>query len=168
MNKAFLQSSGYSLIELLVSIAIMAIIFSVGIANYRSFARRQVLTNNVKSVQGDLRLAQQAALSGQMPADPQCNGATNELKGFNFQIIDSTHYEIRANCTGGNATDALKSKVLDSGITFASPFPAPNPILFKVLGSGTNLSSGSITLTLSQASTGLSTQISISKNGNIQ
>ena len=56
---------GYTLIELLVGISIIAIIFGVGFVSYREFSRRQSLTGVTKQLVGDLRLAQQLALTGQ-------------------------------------------------------------------------------------------------------
>ena len=47
------NSKGYTLIEILVVISIMAILFTVGFAGYRDFSRRQVLLGAVNQIQGD-------------------------------------------------------------------------------------------------------------------
>ena len=51
-------NSGYTLIELIVVIAIMAILFSFGSANFREYARKKDVSNAALLMKGDLRLAQ--------------------------------------------------------------------------------------------------------------
>ena len=62
------KKSGFTLIEILVSMTIIGFLFSFGYASFRDFSRRQALAGVVKQVQGDLRLAQQKALSGEKPS----------------------------------------------------------------------------------------------------
>jgi len=160
-------SSGFNLIELLVAVSIMGILFGLGYANFRGFSRRQSFQNAVKMIQADLRLAQSTALAGQMPSDLVCNG-TNDLNGYFFNIIAANHYEIRASCTGGVVSSVKKDVILTNGITIAAPFPVPNPILFKVLGSGTNLSTASTTINLLQSGNSSPATITINIAGQIQ
>ena len=54
---------GYTLIEILVGLTIIGIIFGVGFASFREFSRRQSLAGGVKTLVGDLRLAQEQAIS---------------------------------------------------------------------------------------------------------
>ncbi len=161
------KTSGYTLIEILVALTIVGILFGVGYANFRDFTRRQTLLGTSKKIQADLRVAQALALSGQVPNDPNCTG-TNRLNGYFFNVISATNYEIRASCSGGVVGVATKDVVLSPGITIANPLPVPNPILFKVLGNGTNISGGNAQITISQAGNPDTTAVTISSGGQIQ
>lgn len=160
--------SGYTLIEILVAITIVGILFGFGYVSYRDFGRRQALAGVTKQVQGDLRLAQQMALSGQKPDDPKCN-APNTLNGYYFRTYiagPSTTYVIGANCTGGNP-EVTKYVELPVGITLT--YSPSVPVLFKALGRGTSITSGSSTvITLTQESTAATATITIDSGGSIQ
>lgn len=56
-------SSAFTFIELLIVMAIMALLSSVGYASYRGFQARQGIINITRKVKIDLRLAQEYALS---------------------------------------------------------------------------------------------------------
>jgi prepilin-type N-terminal cleavage/methylation domain-containing protein len=159
---------GYTLIEILVALTIIGLLFSVGYANFRSFSQRQVVLDAAKNLQGDLRLAQQMALSGQKPDDPNCN-SPNTLNGYDFNIVSGSSYEIKASCSGGTVSAAEKTVDVSSGAAIASPFPSPNPILFKVLGNGTNISAGgSASIKIVQTGTTNQTTVTIGAGGQIQ
>lgn len=68
-----LNSCGFGLIELLVVMAIMAIISAYTFANYRSFGEDEYLKNKVLDIQSMLRLAQSSAT-----ANAICNTNTEE------------------------------------------------------------------------------------------
>lgn len=160
---------GYTLIEILVALAIVGILFSVGYANFRSFSQRQAVRDAAKLIQADLRLTQQIALSGQKPTDANCNSPANSLNGYFFSILSESSYEIRASCTGGVVSEATKTVSLGTGAAFSTPFPSPNPILFKVLGNGTNIPDGeSVTIGIVQVGTNNQSTITISSGGQIQ
>ena len=44
---------GYTLIEILVGLAIIGLLFSFGFVSFRDYSRRQTLAGAVKEVQGD-------------------------------------------------------------------------------------------------------------------
>ena len=160
---------GYTLIEILVGLTIIGLLFGVGYANFRSFSQRQIVLNAAKNIQGDLRLTQEIALAGQKPSDPNCNAPANTLSGYNFRVLSSNSYEIRAVCSGGVAASATKTVTLDTAATIASPFPVPNPIVFKVLGRGTNIPEGeSAAIVIVQTGTTTTSTINVSSGGQIQ
>lgn len=161
-------TSAYTLIEILVGLTIISLLFSFGYVSFRDFSRRETLSGAAKGVQGDLRIAQSLASAGQKPDDPNCNSPAS-LSGYIFKILSSSQYEIRASCSGGNASLANKTVTLGTGTSFASPFPSPNPILFKTLDNGTNLGSGqNATIKMVQAGTNNQTTITVSSGGQIQ
>lgn len=154
----FNKSSAYTLIEVLVSLMIISLLVAVGYANYRDFGRRQALTGAVKQLEGDLRRAQQSALSGIKPNDTECDNGT--LTSYQVWINTSNlyNYRIRAIC-GGN-TVLVESITLD-GVQVTER--TKNPINFRVLGTGADES----TLTLTQDSTGKTATITIGSAGDI-
>ncbi len=155
---------GYTLIEILVGLTIIGVLFTTGYVGFRDFSRRQALSSAVKSVQGDLRLTQGYALAGQKPDDIFCNSPAN-LIGYNFNVVSSTEYRIEAVCTGGVVV--LKSFNFTSDISILNS--SPNPILFKILGTGTNITSdqGGI-ITLYQQGSDSQSSILIGSGGEIK
>ena len=164
VRATLMKQNGYTLIEILVVITIMTTLFSFGYANFRDFSRRQTLQGAVKQVQGSLRKAQQSALSGVKPDDPKCNNPQT-LNGYGFKIESSlSQYSVFADCSGGNAQ--IGSLVdLPSGITASTPL---NPIIFKVLGSGTNIVGGDNVITFTQTVGGKTSTISVGPGGDIK
>jgi prepilin-type N-terminal cleavage/methylation domain-containing protein len=166
---------GYTLIEILVGLAIIGLLFSFGFVSFRDYSRRQALAGAVKEVQGDLRLAQEDASAGLKPDDINCNYdpitlAGRFLNGYDFTVLsqsDPAEYEIRASCSGGNAASPTKDVTLASGITIS--VPSPTPILFKVLGQGTNIPGGtSAVITLSLIGLTDTATVTIGSGGEIQ
>lgn len=159
-----LRVNGYTLIEILVSLSIVALLFGLGYVSFRDFARRQALSGVAKVLKGDLRFAQELALSGQKPDDSACN-SPNVLDSYGFDVSSTTSYRIVANCSGGSVEN--KSVNLGSDITLSSP--SVNPIDFKAIGEGTNIPDGtSATLTLTQDSTGNQFSVTVGSGGEIQ
>lgn len=150
----------YTLIEVLVVLSIIGVLFGIGYVSYRDFSRRQELAGVAKNIQGNLRKAQQSALSGVKPEGVACNSQT--LIGYDFYMVSNSKYQIRANCAGGNIV------VLDVDLPVSETISlTDNPILFKILGNGTNIESSS-TITIVQTATGDSVQISVGSGGDIQ
>lgn len=156
------ENKGYTLIEILVALTIIALIFSIGYVNFRDFSRRQALAGTARSLMGDLRLAQEQATAGKKPAVVACN-LPNELNGFNFRVTGTSSYQLEANCSGGNSL--TKAVTLPTGVSVSTP--SPNPITFKILGQGTNLSADA-TLTLTQAGTTNTRLVTVTSGGEIK
>lgn len=164
-NRRWKIQSGFTLIEILVGLTIIGLLFGVGYVNFRDFSRRQAIAGAAKLLQGDLRLAQQQASSGQKPDDINCNDP-NTLTGYFFNVVSSSEYTIFAGCSAGYSLILSKDVTLPPGISIAS---TQNPILFKVLGAGTNIPQGStITITLTQEATNNISTISVGSGGEIQ
>lgn len=159
------RSKGYTIIELIFAVAIMALLFSVGFTSYRDFQKRQYLENAVRSVKGDLRLAQEYALAGRKPDEPLGNACTtSELNGYIFVQTSVSAYDIQARCTAGDVT--IKSVTLPSDVTIGSM--SLNPILFQVLGRGVKTETN-VTINLQYLTGGVSDrQITVTKGGEIR
>ncbi len=153
------RTSAYTLIEILVGITIIGLIFGFGYVSFREFSRRQALSGAAKEIKGDLRLAQALALSGDKPES--CTGLLN---GFNFRVESASSYKIEADC----GTQVYEDKTVDMPDGVSISIPSPNPVLFKVLGQGTNIVlGGSAVITLTQAGTGLTLVVTITDGGEI-
>lgn len=154
-------SQAFTLIELLVGISIMAIVFTIGIANYRDFSRRQALVGVEKTLKGDLRTAQQLALAGKKPEGSTCD----VLNGYTFALTGSSGYRISANCSNGLGTSSIEYKLVSLSGEFS--ISSTNPTVeFKVLGHGTNLVSAN-TFTLSHTA-GMQTTIVLGIGGDVR
>ncbi len=154
--------AAYTLIEILVALTIVGLIFGIGYVSFRDFARRQALASAARSIVGDLRLAQEQALSGKKPSDIFCNDP-NRLNGYNFRVSSNRSYALEANCTGGVVE--TKSVTIASDVFLSTP--SPNPITFKILGQGTNVPA-TATLTLTQAGTAAAKTITVTSGGEIK
>lgn len=164
-----MKEDGYTLVEILVVLGIIGVLFSIGFASFRDFSRRQILAGVVKQMQADIRLAQQMSLSGQKPSELGCNTAV--LSGIYFNL-ENSRYQIKAGC-GDDPTQTsyptIKEVTLPTGISVNTNTLTVNPILFKVLGQGTNISKGSsVIITFTQEITNNKADITVSSGGEIK
>jgi len=149
--------TGFTLIELLVVMVIVGILLGVGIAQYISFNRRQILEQTTQGLKNNLRLAQTKAMSGEKPA------GCGILDGYRvkFASNDPDNYTLVAVCEGVEVGET-KNFSLPSIVKFS---PLPSPILFKVLSQGTDLDSD---LIISLTAFGQTKTITVSKEGKIE
>lgn len=164
IHKLLQKKSGYTLIDILVSLGILTLLFSVGYAGYREYARRQALTAAVRIIKGDLRYTQELALAGKKPV------SCTVLDGYQFVLVSGNSYEVRATCAGTTYLD--KSVSLSSNfVTLSNLTPnltPSNTIIFKSLGQGNNIPSGTSTaITVSQIGTTNTAVVNISSGGEI-
>lgn len=152
---AAFNNYAYTLIELLIGISIISIIFSVGFASYRDFSRRQALTGVTKSIVSDLRLIQQKSLSGEKP------DSCTTLSGYQMDITSTTTYNLVADCSTNVVVKTVD--LAEAGVTISSN---ADPIIFKVLGQGTDLSSGA-TITVTNPKMGKSSSINVGIGGDV-
>jgi len=116
----------FTLIELMISISIMAILGSLSIAGFNSFNQVQVLKTSTAEVATMLDLARSRAQSQIKP--PGLCSSTNTLGGYLVKIVSNKNYALFLRCSGsGASTDVLVSEEnrnLPSGLVFSSPVPA--------------------------------------------
>ena len=157
----FQKSSAYTLIEILVVVALITLLFTAGYANYRDFGRRQALSGAAKQLEGDLRKAQQNALSGIKPGGSACDSLalTSYLVDIDCTDSNSCSYTIDANCSGSIVN--LDTKSL-TGVT-VSATSDPEPITFEVLGRGATPS----VITITQDGTGKTVNLNVGSGGDI-
>lgn len=154
-------SPGFTILEIIISLFIMIIIFSVAQANYRGFITDKNLDAARDRIVSDIRLAQQHAQAGKKPS-----GCTSELGGYFFNT-NSSGYEILADC--GTLGVSVKTVQLDS---FSEGLSLNNgQMYFRTLGKGPVFPTAypdSLTLTLTQQTTGKTRTITVTVGGEIR
>lgn len=158
-----MKSAAFTLVELLVVLSISGIIMGVGFAGFRQYSQRQVLFAAAREVRSDLRLLQAKAISGVKEPDIITSCAGKFLDGYRFDIISTTQYRMSVLCSG--VVYNIKDKSIASGFTITA---TPEPILFKVLGQGTDIIGSSSIITLTQTATNKPITITVSAEGSIE
>ncbi len=151
-----MKNSGFTLIELMVVVAIMAIISGIGLASYGDFQKKQTVKQIAQSVIKDLRETQAKALAGEKDCSPSaCGGATpgcgNDasgelpLDGWCITISGGGNtYSMFGWCSGSGTCNLLngglgqsfnisQSPLLTAGFRISS---TTYPIQFRPLGQG--------------------------------
>lgn len=139
LNRNKLPTSGFSLIELLISISIIAMLVYGVISGYERYSVRQKLQQTSQNFINDLRFAENQALSGVKPS-----GCTI-LTGYQVSFTQNT-YTTRAKCSPEGLVGTISSVSLPTGLTFD---PVPSSIIFGVLTGGI---SSSVSIYLKYAS----------------
>ncbi len=129
---------GFSLVELLVVVAIIAILSGVSLVGYNRFQERQGALVAAYQLATDLRDVQQKALSGQKPTG-WCNlTTTDQLTSWRLLFNTTTTYQIVGVCSTGTTT-------IDKTVTLPNSATGPNGtgVDFSAL-TGATTSSGTI------------------------
>lgn len=156
-----MKKNGYTLIELLAVLAITGFVFTLGYGGFRLYAQRQQTTSLARSINADLRLAEEQAIAGKKPS-----GCVTTLQGYKF-VVDGTNstYTVLASCFGGDIV--VKTVSIPKGFTLTPP--STNPIIFKPIALGTNIPEGtSVTIKVTNSSINYSQSVVIGSGGDIQ
>jgi prepilin-type N-terminal cleavage/methylation domain-containing protein len=124
---------GFSLIELLLVIAIMAIVSSFAFAGYSGFQARQEVQQAAETLASNMRFAQSQAFAGVKP--PSACAADDTLKGWYIQP-NSSGYSIGFLCKkeGPNVIP-----LTDSSVSFSNNIsiePEEGFIIFQAANKG--------------------------------
>ena len=172
--------NGYTIIELLFAVSIMAVIFGVGFANLRGFQRRQLLENYVRQVKADLRLAQELALAGKKPSESANDCDTANLSGYTFRFYNNyppaletdplipDEYEIYAECPDWGNRVLIKGPIeIPIPFNISSSGMPGQRIKFNILGRGTDVVSATLTFRY-EGILSTSRTITVTSTGQIQ
>lgn len=154
---------GFTLIEILVGLTIIGLIFGIGYANFRDFTRRQALEAAARALTGSIRSAQEMAISGNKP------DGCGQLIGYKYEI-NETSYSIWAYCSNAEGVTGKFSVGKDNvklpvEVTMTSSQPS---FLFKVLGEGTDITQGDVTINLEQINIGKTVTVTVTQSGEIK
>lgn len=152
MKKAHLL--GFSLIEIIVVVGIMASLTGFILVSYNNFNTNQKLKQAVKTLRSDLRFVQTRAYSGLKPSGVVCEN----LVGYRLSFT-STSYSYQAVCFPDVAVTPTTIN-LPNQISFS---PIPPTILFAVL---TGTADRDVTLSLTKGS-GSPGRVSVTKSGDV-
>lgn len=132
-------SSGFTMIELMVSVSIMILLVGGGIASFITFNDKQQLQGSTKMIQTYLRTAQTKARVGDRP-----EGCT-KLEGYEVQVPTGTAtLQLVAICE--DTQIQVQSTTLENIENISAAGGEDVAVLFKVLHGGTE-NEGTITLT---------------------
>ena len=143
---------GFTLLELIVAVAIGGILMAGGLAAYKGTGERQNLKQAGLEFITNLRAVQKKALSGEKPV-----GCVGSLESFQISYVNETEYCFQAQCSSFSPEAEMVS--LAEGARFLAGF---SPITFPVLKSEL---SGSQSIVLSSES--FSYQVVIESGGTI-
>jgi prepilin-type N-terminal cleavage/methylation domain-containing protein len=169
-SKKMVFESGFTLIELMVSITILIVISGLGVASYNTFNHKQILDQSINTLRSDLSLAQNKALSGEKPAGWCSSDKLNgyKLSFFSGGICSNWGYVVKAVCSNGAVTSSTVKQ-----ICFQSPVSVTlgPDVFFRVVGQGVEMPDSppnqtKVTVTLSAFNQ--SSSISVSQQGNIR
>jgi prepilin-type N-terminal cleavage/methylation domain-containing protein len=171
-KKFFCRQFGFSMIELLVVMFIIALISTLALANYRSGQKKYILTGTVQQLISDIRKAQNMALSGY--------DISGQYNGYGIYIKKGeSSYIIYGNKNGDPnyqpSDDIIETVSLPSGVNVKSVSPAsdklhiffepPHPTTYL---NGEIVAGISETITLELENSSLSKTIQVTTAGLIQ
>lgn len=165
-------NNGFSLIELLIVIAIFGLTVSLVTASYITFERNQKLRGAAQQLKSDLRQAQNKALSGDKGSGGALCPATSTLGGWFIKVSTDTgggnnaKYTLYGDCRTGASDAAFSERTifLPSGVTVsATSLGATNSvsIFFRPLVSGVTYHNGGLTPPFFDSSGNLLNQLGI-------
>lgn len=117
---------GFTLIELLLIFSLMSLFFSLGMAQYNRFNRRQFLNKAKDELISNLRLVQSKALAAEKPSN-----CIDTLLGHKLKFTDNSHYKIVAVCS--SEVDLRTNIILPTGVVKQV---GPDEVFFRVLSQG--------------------------------
>jgi len=121
---------GFTVMELLVVMGVIIILFTISLAAYNRFNRRQVVEQATRNLESDLRLAQSKAVAQEKPGG-WCG--TGTLVGYRLRFTSETQYVIEAVCSNSaESPKIIKTVDLPEKIEGIKD----TDVLFKVLTKG--------------------------------
>jgi len=149
---------GFTLVEILIVMGIIALLTSLSIAAYSTYTRNQKFNNAVNDTYNMLQVAKSRASSQYVPSDKCTYDAVAGYVFEGYQVtINASSVDLSVRCNG--AVQNVNSVKIPSGILT----PVPTTIVFKALDGTVNTSSD-IVLTFQD---GNIKRITIPKNGKI-
>lgn len=146
---------GISLVELMVTLAIVAVLAVIATPSYVGLTQRARLQAEANSLVNDLQFARSEAIKRGQPVSlcPSSNGtACNTTNTSNWEVGWIVFNDVNGSGTTDSTNDVpLRVRAaLPSGDTFR-PSPAASAVTYNRDGFATNLTNGTVTMTLHTA-----------------
>lgn len=127
------KQAGFTLIELMVTMMIMFLLISIGLASFISFNNRQKLVNSAHDLQLLMRTAQKQARVGSKPA-----GCTGRLLDYQVEVVAGSLNSAQLNAHCQPDGGALQTISALQNVDFAQGVQTTGPIdlKFQVLHGG--------------------------------
>lgn len=126
----FTKNTGFTLIELVVVLAIVGILSGMGISSSMQYNKTQVVDSAAKDFANTLQIAKSRAFTQVKPV-----GCTGGIISYVVTVTSATRYTMRVDCVTTDDT-SFRAKTLTGGVTLS---PTSSTITFPVLTGGANL-----------------------------
>lgn len=163
MRKPFAISAGFTLIEIIIAISLLAILLTGGVASFISYNQAQSLNTAALDVFTMLNKAKSRTQSQVKP--DICINQSRSLDGYSVVISPLTKtYTLNAVCTERDVL--IESKALPDNISFNTRETTKTQFLFQVI-SGSILGGGKGAGTVAIDGYGQTKAINVDELGNI-
>lgn len=105
-------NSGFSFIEILVTVSIMGILLTIVLANFGSFNKSKRLTEATGDLMVNLRSASTKAFSGDRPC-----AAGETFGGYQVSYLSTSSYQVAALCDGDETL--ISTHEVANGVNFS-------------------------------------------------
>lgn len=126
------MKNGYTLIELLIVIAILISLLGMGLASFNTFNRRERLKQAGLTLKSTLRFAQTKAISVDKPS-----AGCTQFSGMQVSFTASSYSVVHV-CDPEGVVGSSETVTLTTGLTFS---PVPSSFMFETHATTVNLSS---------------------------
>lgn len=110
---------GFTLIEIIVAMSVIAILSTVGIAAFLNYSRSQSVAQATAELYTTLNLARSRAQSQVKPSSGSCGPPSySSLEGYRVRAATPTRYDLYAIC--GGSQEFIEFHVTPSGVTLSS------------------------------------------------
>ena len=155
MKKFINKSKGFSLVELIVAIAIMVLLLGGGIAAFAKFNDKQKLLSASRELQQLLRTAQTKARAREIPSGGSCDPVSNPIVAYRVLAVEGAGTSVRVypicDVTQYNFGDPESDPILNLLLPATIVLEEPIQVDFMALYGGAQIS-GDSTFHLSSGS----------------
>jgi type IV pilus assembly protein PilA len=126
----FFQKSkkGFTLVELLVVLAVIGVLATILLANYNNFGARQEVRNAAAELKTNLRKYQTFAISGQknptnLTAGLGCNSHDRQLDHYEIVVSSPSTYNVNIVCHEVNPPHAVTTEPVTANVPWGPNVP---------------------------------------------